>query len=155
MPRKRLPYQEGDWFAVPLRDGGYALGLVARMDGEGRVFGYFFGPRRDRLPTDEDTAGLTSKQALLICKFGDLGLIRGEWPIIVSTSNWDPNRWPFAQLSRIAVDDSWATLVEYDEASFQRLREMPVSVEEARQHPEDGLSGYGAIEIRLTKLLAE
>ncbi len=27
-------YEEGDWFAVPLRNGGYALGVVARLDGK-------------------------------------------------------------------------------------------------------------------------
>jgi hypothetical protein len=32
-------YSEGDWFAVPLRDDGFALGIVARANPEGRCLG--------------------------------------------------------------------------------------------------------------------
>ena len=42
----KLPYSEGSVFLVPLRNGGYARGVVARATGEGKgLFGYFFGPR--------------------------------------------------------------------------------------------------------------
>lgn len=30
MSRGRKGYREGQWFAVPLRDGGYALGVIVR-----------------------------------------------------------------------------------------------------------------------------
>ena len=58
MAKEKRRYEEGDWFAVPLQNGGYSLGLVARADGEGGVLGYFFGPRREQLPTKADTQGL-------------------------------------------------------------------------------------------------
>lgn len=54
MPRRKLNYGEGDWLAVPVRDGGLAVGVVARMDGKGGVVGYFFGPRRNDVPALED-----------------------------------------------------------------------------------------------------
>jgi len=40
-------YSEGDWFAVPLRGGGFAAGVIARAmpRKEGVLLGYFFGPR--------------------------------------------------------------------------------------------------------------
>ena len=38
MARRKLPYDEGDWAAVPLEGGGYALGLIARMDRGGCNF---------------------------------------------------------------------------------------------------------------------
>ena len=46
---RKLPYSEGDVFAVPLPDGGYGVGVVTRMDGKGSVLGYFLrrAPRRD------------------------------------------------------------------------------------------------------------
>lgn len=47
---RKLPYSEGDVFAVALRDGGYGTGVVARMDGKGSVLGYFFGRRYDKPP---------------------------------------------------------------------------------------------------------
>ncbi len=50
---QNLPYQEGDWFAVPLRSGGYGVGLVARAPGNGIVLGCFFGTRYDTLPKEK------------------------------------------------------------------------------------------------------
>ncbi len=41
---KSLNYSEGDCISIPLREGGYARGVVARMNGSGIIFGYFFGP---------------------------------------------------------------------------------------------------------------
>lgn len=155
MPRKRLPYQEGDWIAVPLRNGGYALGLVGRMDGQGGIVGYFFGPRQREVPHLTDAHGLAPIDAILIRRFGDLELIRGNWPILGRLPGWDRNVWPLPSFGRIALDNSWATRVEYDETTLDFVREVPVSLEEAQQLPEDGLSGAGAVEIRLTKLLTE
>jgi hypothetical protein len=40
------PCEEGDLFAVPLRDGGYGIGVVARVGRRGVLVGYFFGRRR-------------------------------------------------------------------------------------------------------------
>ncbi|MGH9822314.1 MAG: Imm26 family immunity protein [Blastocatellia bacterium] len=49
--KRKLPYVEGDWFAVPLDDQGYALGMIARARPRGRMlFGYFIGPRRREAP---------------------------------------------------------------------------------------------------------
>jgi hypothetical protein len=52
-------YNEGDWFAVPLREGGFAIGVIARVmpRKEGVVLGYFFGPRRNAVPTVEEAQG--------------------------------------------------------------------------------------------------
>ena len=41
----KLPYSEGSVFLVPLTDGGYARGVVARSGPKGKVlFGYILGP---------------------------------------------------------------------------------------------------------------
>ncbi|WP_081752729.1 immunity 26/phosphotriesterase HocA family protein [Kallotenue papyrolyticum] len=152
MPRRKLPYQEGDWFAVPLRTGGYALGLIARVDGKGGVLGYFFGPRYHQLPSKDQASKLAPADAILIRRFGDLGLLQGEWPIIYRPEQWDRRDWPVPPFSRIAMDKSWAIKVVYSD-DLSLLSEAPITVEEAQELPEDGLSGYGALEIRLTKLL--
>ncbi len=86
MPRKKLPYREGDWFAVPLGDGDYAVGLVARMDGKGGVLGYFFGPLHDHVPAVQEIAHLIVADALVIERFSDLNLLQGAWRIIWSNS---------------------------------------------------------------------
>src|ERR1019366_3622666 len=94
MPRKTLPYKEGDSFAVPLKDGGYALGLAARVSRSGGILGYFFGPRHETVPREEDTQGLSSRDAIFVGRFGDLGLLRDEWPIVYKPTEWRRDAWP-------------------------------------------------------------
>src|SRR5829696_9606591 len=89
-----LPYEEGDWFAVPLRDYGYGVGIVARMDGKGGVLGYFFEPRRIEVPVLDDLDALCAADAFLVRRFGDLSLIRREWPVIGRAPEWDRPLWP-------------------------------------------------------------
>lgn len=71
MRKKKLPYAEGDWFGVPLKNGGYAVGIIARSRRSGKaLFSYFFGPRHWELPSMNDIRGLTPADAILIGKFG-------------------------------------------------------------------------------------
>lgn len=157
MKRKtKLPYAEGDWFAVPLRNGGYAVGLIARSGPSGKVlFGYFFGPKRDKLPTIDEVHGLTATHAILIGQFGDLGLLKGRWPILGGASRWEREAWPMPSLARIDVVSGAARKVTYSEDDPNRpIRETTCDPEEARQLPRDSLMGAGAVEIRLTNLLS-
>jgi hypothetical protein len=64
--------REGDWFAFPLGDAGYAVGLIARAPKRGDVlFGYFFGPLRSELPSAMDVESLTPSDAVLLLRFFD------------------------------------------------------------------------------------
>src|SRR5947199_8190807 len=91
---KKLPDEEGTGFAVPLRDGGYGVGIVARIAGRGVTLGYFFGPRRSVVPNLSEVETLTPDMAILVEIFGDLGLIEGRWPIIGLNASWDLRFWP-------------------------------------------------------------
>src|SRR5262249_24112871 len=95
----KLPYREGTVFLVPLRTGGYARGVVARSGPKGKVlFGYFFGPR---LSVPEVNAlALDPSKAILRAMFGDLGLIKKEWPIVGWVDGWDRSRWPMPDFVR-------------------------------------------------------
>src|SRR5262245_29429759 len=100
MPR-RLPYSDGDTFAVPLREGGgFGVGVVARHDGRGGVIGYLFGHRFSEVPTLEAVAGLAPSDALRVMRFGDLGLTRGRWPILGRLDEWRPEDWPIPAFGR-------------------------------------------------------
>jgi hypothetical protein len=151
--KKKLPYKEGDWFAVPLRKGGCGVGVVARCDGKGTVLGYFFGPKRRRLPELGDLSDLEPGRADLIEMFGDLGLLKGEWKVLGSLPNWDRAKWLVPRFARTESILGLTELIEYSEDTLQEVRSIRCSPEKARQYPEDGLAGYGAVEIRLTKLL--
>jgi hypothetical protein len=89
-----LPYSEGSAFVVPLRSGGYARGVVARAAPKGKVlFGYFFGP----ILASQDEAtldGLRPTDAILRVRFGDLGLVQGDWPTLGFIPGWRRSEWP-------------------------------------------------------------
>src|SRR5437868_5248211 len=128
----RVSYREGDWFAVPLRTGGYALGLVARSNRRGKVLGYFFGPKYEQLPPAEAALHLTSRDATLVEMFGDLGLTRGEWPLIHRPTSFEPTSWPVPAFGRINRVDDEAWRVEYSDRTLEVTREVPARPDEVR-----------------------
>jgi hypothetical protein len=154
--KKQLPYSEGTWFAVPLRTGGYAVAVVARMNGSGCVFGYFFGPKRDSVPTLDEVSKLCSQEATWLARFGDLSLIKNEWPIIGRAKDWRPELWPLPPFIRVDLTSpNKAVKATFSDENLERLHEEPCDPALARIYPADGLSGAGAVEIWLTKLLTE
>jgi hypothetical protein len=146
--------REGDWFAVPLREGGFAIGVVARANPKGVLLGYFFGPRRPETPELEDVANLKPEDAVLVRKFGYLGLIRGEWPILGQLDGWDRTEWPMPVSFRYEELTGRHFHVFYDADDPNKLlRETEIEPTAAEQEPKDGLLGAGAAEIVLTKRL--
>jgi hypothetical protein len=150
----KLPYIEGSVFLVPLRGGGFARGIVARKPPRaGRcLLGYFFGPKL------ASSSGQLSDQldpgdAVLRARFGDLGLIAGSWPVLGIAPDWDRSKWPFPDFVRREPLTGRAYLVRYCD-SDPRKRESEKPIDPDCDLPPDGLSGSGAVEIRLTKLLA-
>jgi hypothetical protein len=152
-----MTYAEGDWFAVPLRDTGYAIGFVARKhcnDIGGIIVGYFFGPRRRTVPTLAQVSGLKSDEALLICRCGDLSLVDGTWPLIGHASESAATRWPVpAFLSKDPISGELRKVFYTDEDIRQIAHHEPALREEVAHLHRDGLFGAGAVEIRLTSLL--
>jgi hypothetical protein len=152
--RSNLPYKEGDWIAIPLQNGGYAVGLIARVPPGGKILlGYFFGPKRSEIPVLSDVEHYTAKDAVLIKMFGDLGLINGEWKVIGHSTSWKRDSWPVPLFVRKDDISNRYTLIEYDNDNLTEISERPCDIKEVEFLPKDGLSGYGAIEIRLTALL--
>lgn len=151
----RRNYTVGDWFAVPLREGGFAVGVVARAQADGVLLGYFFGPKRAEVPELTELAHLTAAGAVLVSKFGHLGLLKKKWPILGRTDEWDPQAWPMPAFVRFEELTGRSFRVIYaDDDPNRLLREEQIPAGTAEQGPKDGLLGAGATEIALTSLLA-
>ncbi|MHB1447160.1 MAG: Imm26 family immunity protein [Acidimicrobiales bacterium] len=145
---------EGLWFAVPLRTTGFGVGVVARCNPKGVLLGYFFGPKRAAPPTLDEVAGLSPEAAVLVEKFGHLGIRDGKWPLVGVDSGWERRRWPMPVFIRYEELTGRSFLVYYDEDDPNRLvREEQIRPESAEQGPRDGLLGAGAAEKVLTGLL--
>ena len=94
----KLNYSEGTWFAVPLRSGGFGVGVAARTTKKGPVIlAYLFGPRRESVPTLPEVVGLNPSAAVKVARIGDLSLIKGEWPILGRSLKWQRDNWPVVQ----------------------------------------------------------
>ena len=115
-------YSEGDWFAVPLERGGWAVGVIARSQPRygGVLLGYFFGPRRGSVPDLAELGGLSAGDALLVRRFGHLGIRGGEWPVIGRSAGWARSRWPVPLFLR-EPPFSGPVLVQRDEDDLSRV----------------------------------
>ena len=154
MKAKRQFVREGDWFAVPLRTGGYALGVVARKGKGGILLGYFFGPRRERVPTIEDAHDLTPDDAVLVERFGHLGLRDRRWPLLGPRATWRREDWPMPKFGRLEPYANRGWIVIRGDDPGRPIREEPCTMEVASKLLPEGLDGAGAVEIGLTKLLS-
>ncbi len=151
---KKINYSEGDCFSIPLRGEGFARGVIARMNGRGTVFGYFFGPKIADL-ADVCVGDLCPEQAIFSGQFGDLGLLNGEWTVIGRVPDWSREKWRFPSFLRFDEGSPTGFLSTYDEDSLQCINEQKIKLSEidVRDYPEDSLMGYGFVEIKLAKLL--
>jgi hypothetical protein len=149
----KLPYREGTWFAVPLREGGFAVGVVARATTKGKVIlCYFFGPHRTAVPSLSDLERLKPSDAIRVLRVGDLSLICGEWPIIGQTTSWKRSDWPMPPFIRRSELSGRAWRVQYSDADPNAMdREEPESYNTKLE--EDSVFGSGAVELVLTKVL--
>ena len=149
-------YSEGDWFAVPLRDGGFAVGVIARAmpRKEGVLLGYFFGPMRLVVPALETLSDLSAADAVMVEMFGDLGIMSGKWLLLGRMNKWDRTEWPTPAFGRFEELTGRAFKVIYDDDNPNRvIREEQIDPSELAALPKDGLSGAGAVERMLTRLL--
>lgn len=150
--KKNLP-PEGSVFLVPLRDKGYAVGILARASGEGHCFGYFFGPRIND-PAEVQVDEVAPEDAILVGKFGDLDLLRGKWKVVTALKNWDRQRWTIPPLARVDEVGGKAWLSTYDD-NFDCVEEREIQPSMVAEFPYDRMMGSGSVEIRLTKILQQ
>jgi hypothetical protein len=95
--RRRLPYQEGSLFQLPLRDGRGARGLVSRLDpSSGLIVAYFFGPAAQRpwATRPARTALALPPRPEHIAGCPDDYLRRRRWPILGQLEPAAWSSWP-------------------------------------------------------------
>lgn len=151
-----LPFKEGTWIAVPLRHGGYAVGRVARYTPKGEIIlTYFFGPKRERVPTLDEIEHLKPREAIKVIRVSALGLLDGSWPIIGDSAQWEREKWPIpAFIRRDPLSRTAWRVVYADDDPNSVPSEVRIPYETAGLEP-DRLSGGKAAEVRLSKILEE
>lgn len=116
--------------------------------------GYFFSQRYEEVPTLDAVRNVRPRDAIRVMLFGDLGLIKKQWPVTGQLAEWRPVDWPLPNFGRRELSGR-AFKVVYDESDLRGpVREEPISAEECDRLPRDALSGAGAVERVLTELLS-
>ncbi|MFN8440420.1 MAG: immunity 26/phosphotriesterase HocA family protein [Caldilineaceae bacterium] len=156
----KVRFKEGQWFAVPLDKGGYAVGIVARGHSRSVIcLGYFFGDRFDSIPTEKDIDHLNAENAILVTRFGNPGLTSGHWPLISVGFAFIREEWPVPRFGRVdIIEKEWGWLVEYpdsDKWNNNPISETRVPVNELVGLPRDSLFDSRAVEIKLDDKLHE
>ncbi|MDR3108510.1 MAG: immunity 26/phosphotriesterase HocA family protein [Planctomycetaceae bacterium] len=164
MPNKRCPriqYNEGDCFAFPLEGGGYARGIIARMNGKGKILAYYFLPRFDTLEKVVFENDLQAINAFYVGFSGDPGLRYQSWSVIGRVQPWDRKNWPmpvFGLVNTLSINGKEFTTSQfrcYDEKTLQWVKTETVSVELASKLPRDGSAQNGWIESVMSKIITD
>jgi hypothetical protein len=152
-----LPYQEGSVFAIPLRRGGYAIGVVARTSVRGKILlAYFFGPARETIPSLDAVQKLLPQDALRVARVGDLSLMDKTWPIIGQLRSWRREEWPMPPFVRRDDITKKAWRVQYADTDANRVAsEKEMNYQQVSEFERDAVLGAGAAEIVMTKMLSE
>jgi hypothetical protein len=143
----------GTWFLVPIVEGVFALGLVARRSHRGALFGYFFRTTATS-PKEALQSPLPSRGQHVLCgRFADVGLQSGEWPILHRDSAFNPDEWPMPPFVR--KDDATGTVMvsEYDPETFRCVKEVRGDESALASLPYDRMMGHVAVAKRLRGLL--
>ncbi len=150
----KINYKEGSLFSVPLRSGGFGVGLVARSTKRGPIIlAYLFNKKFTKHPELTDLPSFSAKDAATVIRVGDLGLIRGEWKILGDIPNWDRSLWKFPKFIRREPFTGRILLVTFSEDDpAVYLYEERITEEEARHLGLSSVSGAGAAEIHLTEV---
>ena len=146
-------YGEGDVFGVPLDDGGYGIGLVARAR-KGMVLGYFFDGIHQVPPALEDLQ-VHRDDAIEVMRFGDDGLRDGSWPILGQLPGWDRNAWPMPWFvnGNYLGEKSRILGSYYPDDPTRSLGYWKITPEQAEGLPPNGVCPWRAQEIGINKLL--
>jgi hypothetical protein len=158
---KRIRYREGQWFAIPIKDIGYCLGIIVRGSSKTHGgLGYFWSSITKNLPTEEDINKIKPSDAVLIARFGGLGISTGEWPLIQTSNKFVREDWPVPLFIRkLDFDEDKVLIIDYgQDFSGLDLPKSEILVKKSKnyeKYPEDSLYGYKVVEAKLFKLLTK
>lgn len=153
MKKKKLKVKEGDVFAVPLLQGGFAIGLIARNHKTSNL-GYFFAKIFTSVPNESDTAGISRWPVALIGQFSAIGIQEGEWPLLKTNFQFNREDWPIPVLKMQEPISEQYFAVIYDDTLFNEERHR-ITKEEADRLFGHGVYGYVALQKKLSSILAE
>jgi hypothetical protein len=156
MKKRKVGYEEGTWFLVPLIQQGFVPGVVARASStsKGILLGYFFSDIYSEQPNLSTLCELSPSRAREVLRFGDLGLRGGEWPVIGKCINWSSQDWAIPNFVREELLTGRRYEISYDpDNPAIRVGERKLDPGERQELRRDSLLGHLAVQRYMTHIL--
>jgi Immunity protein 26 len=154
--KKLQQFPEGTFFSVPLEDGRFAVGIIARRSPKkGKYsghFGYYWGPYKDINSCIAELKKLTADNALIRFNCGGLYLHSGRWKVLGQKQPWFRSEWPFPDFYQNAPGTNVYHRVRYDEDDIHRAI-FHERISDSQGLDEDGVSGALFAEIHLSRAM--
>lgn len=145
-------YKPGDLFLVPLRSGGFGIGIIVRIN-KSVILGFFWEKKFDTHPEYIDTSELKKSNVFWIKQFSSAGLDIGSWKMIGHYPSFNQTEWGVPRFLR-EISPFGKYLISYND-NLEEIESIKVDDSFNDNLPVDGVAGYGSIEISLSKYLQE
>jgi hypothetical protein len=146
-------YNRGNCIVIPVFEEQFAVAWIAWSKG-GEILGHIYAPLSTSELTVSRLINRNWDSPLLICRFGDLGIMRGAWRLL-SIPDSAKRTWAIPeQFGTVFEAIHKAEIATAEPGHPDRVvARRSASVDEARVLPGEGLYGYRAVEIVVAALL--
>jgi Immunity protein 26 len=151
-----IKFPEGTLFSVPLEDGRYAIGLIARRaPKKGKfngIFGYFWGPFSSIADCRKNAASLSVNVSVMHQICGGTFLKNSRWQVLGYIADFDRRKWPFPDFYQHPPDTNQYFRVRFDEDDIvTQILHEPMKDDGGLQ--EDVIAGAEIMEFHLSEAM--
>ena len=151
----RIKLKEGDVITLPILDK-YVVGLITRIDKDKIPLGYFYGHLTDTGYTDAQQVKIDFNKPIFIKQFGFQGFKDNSWKVLGSLPNFRRSDFPVPVFFHHTLP--FKPVLVYFDDDMNEIRRQAIEeteIDRYKDYPRTGLSGSGAVEIMLRKLLID
>jgi hypothetical protein len=146
-------YIPGNCVVIPLWGNTYAAAWIAWAK-EGEILGHIYAPLSGAEVEAQALARKEWPAPLLVCRFGDLGIVRSEWSL-VEIDEAQRRHWTIPSRFSLVLEmpgEAWITTTEPSHPD-RVISRIACSVDDALGLPSEGLLGTRAVEILVAMLI--
>lgn len=151
----RIKLKEGDVITLPISNK-YAVGLITRIDEDKIPLGYFYSHLTNTRYTDIGQVSIDFSRPVFIERFGFQGFKDNSWQVIGNLPNFLRSDFPVPVFFHHTLP--FKPVLVYFDDDMNEIRRQTIDEGEIghyKDFPRTGLSGSGAVEIMLRKLLID
>lgn len=143
---------------MPLSDGQFIAGVLARISPQGQQIGlgYFFDEIFSSKPSLEVLRDKRAADAREAVRFSTLSLINGHWAVLGKCAGWNRSEWPMPSSVRQPCPTVTAFEVQFDDDDpLQVIASNRISCEVDKQLRTENIYGFEGIRIHMERLIGQ